>query len=284
MQGKLIIDMKKILFLTAYSDYAATVFRYAANLARFTGARLTLAHIFPEPLNLPVIGSKKADEESLSKKIEAELARLQTFAQSNAGAGFAPDDFDYLAVQGDPVLETLALEQSEEFDLLVIGRTTKPGFRDMIFGSVAQNLIERSNTHLLLVSPMQDYTAIQKIAYAFDIDQQAFQYMKWLTTLSEGLQAELRCVHIADNQKETARATQLFEQLFKPIAPENRAVPLDIWNGPTAGTSLKNYILETGIDLLAMKPHKRGFLGHIFYKSFTAQMIQELPIPILVLK
>jgi len=276
--------MKKILFLTAYSDYAATVFRYAANLARLTGARLTLAHIFPEPLNFPVIGNKKADEEDTRQKIATELERLQAFALANAGAGFTTEDFDYLAIQGDPVLETLAIEQTHQFDLLVIGRTTKPGFRDMIFGSVAQNLIERSATHLLLISPMQEYTAIQKVAYAFDIDQQALQYMKWLAELSTALKAELRSVHIADNQKEAAKATQLYEQLFKSVAPNNQPIPLDIWNGPTAGTSLKNYILETGIDLLAMKPHKRGFLGHIFYKSFTAQMIQELPIPILVLK
>lgn len=276
--------MNKILFLTAYSDYAATVFTYARNIAQLSGARLTLAHVFPDPLNLPVLGSKKEDAEAKEKRIAEELVRLKEFARVNSGQNFEESDYDYLALQGDPVLETLDMEQAHNFDLLIIGRTTKPGFKDMLFGSVAQNLIERSVTNLLLISPMQDYKPVQKLAYAFDIDQQAFEFMKWLMEFSDKMKAALRMVHIADNQKEAARATQLYDQLFKPMLPENQSVPLDIWNGPSAGASLKKYIEENGVELLALKPHRRGFLGHIFYKSFTAQMIQELPIPILVLK
>lgn len=276
--------MNKILFLTAYSDYAATVFKYANNLAKLTGARLTLAHIFPEALQLPVIGNKKEDAAALEQKTQEELDRLKWFAQINTGAGYEESDFDFLVMQGDPVLETLDLEQSHKFDLLIIGRTTKPGFKDILFGSVAQNLIERASTPLLLVSPLQDYETVEKIAYAFDIDQQAFDFMKWLMDFAVKTNAALRMVHLADNPKEAAKATQLCNQLFQPMVPQNMSVPLDIWNGPTAGASLKKYIEETGIDMLAMKPHKRGFLGHIFYKSFTTQMVQELPIPILILK
>ena len=139
-------QIKRILVPIDFSDCATKALRYAVPLARQHGASLELIHVISSPVygfgeygpiwtpsienELP--GSKKA----LQKLAETEIRKVPFNVEVRIGA---------------PYLEITQFAQSEQIDLIVIATHGYTGFKHVLLGSVAENVVRFAPCPVLVV-------------------------------------------------------------------------------------------------------------------------------------
>ncbi|HED65388.1 MAG TPA: universal stress protein [Planctomycetes bacterium] len=138
----------KILLTTDLSDEAERPYAAVAELARATGARVTLLHVVEDvavaPHGAPLAPPIHAFDTSAA--IEDAKAILAEHAKRFEGVQV---DFD--AVAGSPVVNTIA-DYAEEhgYDLLAVSTHGRGGFRRMVMGSVAETLLRHARLPVLV--------------------------------------------------------------------------------------------------------------------------------------
>ena len=62
-------------------------------------------------------------------------------------------NFQRMIVYGDPALEILKATESEGIDMVVMGTHGRKGLDHTFFGSVAENVVKRSDVPVLVINP-----------------------------------------------------------------------------------------------------------------------------------
>ena len=124
----------RILVPTHGGTHAPLSVRLSAAIARARGASLSLYHAVPP-------------EEEQDEVDEARRARGRALLQTG-GAGDVPSDI-VLEHARDPI--EAVLRRTEGYDLVVIGASTEPAWRNYLFGSKPEMIAERSPGSVLMV-------------------------------------------------------------------------------------------------------------------------------------
>ena len=142
------LRLKHIVAPTDFTPKSEKAIRYAVQLAKLVGARLTLLHVVPEPsaLDYSIEGfpGYEVDEwrQDANQKLEKELAKAK---------------LEYEAVD---TLMTLALDRRDEViriaretpaDLLVLSTHGYTGWKHLLLGSDAEKILERAPCPVLVV-------------------------------------------------------------------------------------------------------------------------------------
>ncbi|MCC7292759.1 MAG: universal stress protein [Phycisphaerales bacterium] len=140
---------KTILIPVENSAADDTILRHIRPLAKLTSARLLLIHVadgfaarYQNQLNLEDSEEIRLDREYLERR-RAEF-------QSD---GFA---VEVLLARGEPAQEILAAAQREGCDLIAMATHGHRFIKDVLLGSVAENVRHRTSIPVLLVRVMQD--------------------------------------------------------------------------------------------------------------------------------
>lgn len=141
--------MKKILFPTDYSPASTAALRYAVLLAKQSQALLSVVYV--EPPSVPPVGTIPLGE-SPGQHEEAALARL---LESLAGDGEPAARYEIRRLRGDPAAEIAQLARSEEFDLIVMATEGRTGWRRVLMGSVAEEIVRTAPCPVLTLKESQ---------------------------------------------------------------------------------------------------------------------------------
>jgi len=146
------MTIRKILVAHDFSEAADRALRFAADLARQTGAQLELAYVHPE------LSDGQGD---LSVLLPPDLpdgeARYVHFLQQELEgvarkvADQVPGPIPCHVVRGDPVLRLEALVEQVGADSVCLGVTGKGAVQQVLLGSVSQLMLRRSTVPVLLV-------------------------------------------------------------------------------------------------------------------------------------
>ena len=143
------INLKRILVPTDFSESARHAFTYGCSFAREYKAELLLLHVV-ENLTVgyasdlfPVPMAEVFDE--ISGYARAELAKLGAQAKEK-GVGARE-----LVVQGKPSAEIVRVAREETADMIVLGTHGKGMLDKALFGSTAERVIRRAPCPVLTV-------------------------------------------------------------------------------------------------------------------------------------
>ena len=135
---------KKILIPLDNSSSDATILDHIRPLARLTRARLVLVHVadgyaarLQTQLNL--------DD---SQEIKDDTFYLETKRNELRKEGFL---VEACLVQGDPAVGILATAEKEQCDLIAMSTHGHKFLKDVILGSVAENIRHRTDIPILMV-------------------------------------------------------------------------------------------------------------------------------------
>ena len=135
---------RTILHPTDFSPGSAAAFDYACDLAREAGSRLIVLHAFGPAVPVAAEGVI----------LSADLEELRTLAQRELDAIRPADPAVRVerVVREGPTTQTI-LEAIEEFkpDLLVMGTHGRTGFRRLVLGSVAEEVLRKAPCPVLTV-------------------------------------------------------------------------------------------------------------------------------------
>jgi nucleotide-binding universal stress UspA family protein len=139
---------RRILVPTDFSHRSQVALDYAVQLARLMQGQLTLLHVFPEPSALDYTMNGPADEE---------WDQAREGAKNNLADAVAHAKRSFLEVdskfRSGPDLRTEILRTAKEIsaDLLVLSTHGYTGWKRLLLGSDAENILEHAPCPVLVV-------------------------------------------------------------------------------------------------------------------------------------
>lgn len=144
------INLKRILVPTDFSEYSAIALRYAAAFADKFTAEIYLLHVFQD---LAVSGPEAV---AVGPPIVAPIEQFLDSARKSLDRLIQDARLEHLAIHaevrpGTPFDEILALAQEKDIDLIVMGTHGRGWLAHVLLGSVTEKVVRKSPCPVLTV-------------------------------------------------------------------------------------------------------------------------------------
>lgn len=143
------INLKRILVATDFSDHASVALNYGAALAEAFDAEVILCHVVETPdliSQIPPTGEgyfppnyQEQQKKAAQKECESALSKT----------GIAKGRV--LIVEGSPFYEVIRAAKSEDVDLVVVGTHGRGAIAHVLLGSVAEKIVRKAPCPVLTV-------------------------------------------------------------------------------------------------------------------------------------
>jgi nucleotide-binding universal stress UspA family protein len=144
------VQLKKIVFCTDFSENANEAFDLAFDLTQKYGAQLLLVHVvpplvFPSPVMEEFI-SEQANYQFIEQVIQRSMEQMEaTYVSRMGGYG----NFQIQILSGHPASEILNYVEQEKVDLVVMGTHGFTGLAHFFLGSTAEKVVRRARCSVL---------------------------------------------------------------------------------------------------------------------------------------
>ena len=265
--------------LVVLTDFFAVTNRalsYAAGLAVPLNAHLVLLHVRHDDLLAPDIYADRhprRDEGGTTQALRELAAGQPVPTEVDISDDFLPDAVREAVHRHNPLL-------------LVLGRPGSATDPSECVTSTALDLLRQAPFPLLIV-PTVGWDGYPPKRLLLAVDGQPFHLCPHQDVLRRLLltnQGTLNVVHVADDEQtrpapgavlRTVRASNLVDVLTESDLHEIVQ--------PKAMGGVLQEAERQGADMLVVVARRHSLLGSLFHRSITAQLIQESPIPVLVL-
>jgi nucleotide-binding universal stress UspA family protein len=141
-------NLKKILAPTDLSDTSLTGIRYALDLARISGAEVTIYHVIgPEELE------RNGYRELLKDPVGATESELRRFLEYHCG-DLLPFVETRTAVDlGMPEENIVSKAKASHTDLIILATHGRTGLTHVLLGSVAERVVRNAECPVLTIRP-----------------------------------------------------------------------------------------------------------------------------------
>jgi nucleotide-binding universal stress UspA family protein len=147
------MQANRVLFPTDFSHLSDTALRHATTLAREGGGTLLIVHVEEPPLAYGggemYYGVPDPDRSEVRRMLEA----------------IVPPDpsvpYEHHLVIGDPADEIVRLADEHAVDLIVMATHGRTGFKRLLMGSVAEEVVRRARCPVFTFKPRQHQPAAQ---------------------------------------------------------------------------------------------------------------------------
>ena len=211
------ISLKNILFPTDFSERSAAALPYAATVARHYDAKIHLAHVV---ISEETVGSVVASNRAMAQR---EMARLDRCDLLNGLR------YEALVEEGElwDVLSQIIKEH--EIDFMVLGTSGGAGFKKLIVGSVADEIMREASCPVMAVGPEVPWRTelqgdMRHILYAADFQPWSDLALTYAVSFAEENNAQLTMVHAVGSDKTPAghceldRSLRELQQMLPPDA------------------------------------------------------------------
>lgn len=297
------MKIRSILCPMDFSELSRRALQHAVMLARWYGAELTLAHVYPFmavmggdalylPSGLPLDASTR---ERLTSELESAAGRARA-----AGVKVVST-----LLEGDPAEEILRHARTAPADLIVMGTHGRRGLDRWVLGSVAGRVVHKARCAVLTVPPPPEDTRPVAAPMYKEI-LCPVELWGWepvldaASAIARASGSHLTVLHVVDDLRQyaaTARTAHIdwadFEDLVTRDAHE-RLRQAVVTQGAGARDDLvvtgKPYreILETAearrADLIVMGIHGRNALERMFVGSTALHVLRLARCPVLTVR
>lgn len=310
------LNIKKILVPTDFSENATAVFDYVKRISEKYGARIDLIYILPDA-PYQIFKSKDAKQKDNSE----EISRLKKRLEEESHKYFGENKKNKVFIgAGRPSNGIIQHAQKEKYDLIII---SSRGRGDSLFsrGSVTERLIRLAKTPVL--STNKGYaTKIDTIVVPTDGSQVSLEALPMALFLASKNNATIHLLSIYVFESLTVRALggdemkysdkELKELILKNLkkftnknnnrlsfsgepSVDNKVmkinnefgeevdVQIKIRKGFSAHTPIKEYV-QKNAQLVVMATHGRSAMANLFLGSTTEKLIRQLRKPVLTFK
>ena len=276
--------MKKILFPTDFSDAANRAFIYALNLTAHVGGQITTVHVYQNPeipstmLSNTLNDFMEQFEIDTFKNYQDNIPPLNKIAEEY---GFADLDIRHVLEKGPVVKTILEVAARDEVDMIIMGTTGASGFKELVIGSIAGEVLEKAPCPVLAVPTQAVFDGkIDNIAFTTTFSEEEKLGFEKVLGIAEPLKAKVHCVNV------DLAHTEFYLQRMKKMEenyPNRPNLAFKSLDGTNIKEELTRYMEENSIDILAMITHKRNFFQELFHFSKTKMMSYHTKTPILAL-
>jgi len=277
--------MKKILVPTDFSKNAINATDVAFDIAKKSGAVLTLLHVIEGASG----GASFNVEGQVSySNMTDKLFTLQMIKKAKAQLEKAVKDPKYSAVKvegelrmGNAFHGIRTIITEHKVDLVVMGTTGRTGVDRLIIGSNAEKVIRASHCPVLTLQDKPKTTNFKNIVYATAMskDEEVFsRIVKRTQTLYDSTIHLVRINTPGDFQRDYI-VKGYMEKFAKSLGLKN--VTLNIFNDLTVEEGVIRFGDQINADLIAMATHGRTGFANVIAGSVAEDVANQSKRPVL---
>ena len=297
------IEFKQIICPVDFSESSVQALAYAAALARWYDAQLTVLHVVPTFEAIQLRGTLVEPVRTVTP-----MPREQVLEQMRRSLNLADlsSRATPVAESGDPQATIIEQALSRKADLIVMGTHGRRGFKRLLLGSVTEAVLREAPCPVLTVPPHAPATvsqaltfkrilcpmdfspsALQALGFALDLARQAegrvmlFHVVEWLTEEEPRTSAYFNVSEYRRYMVEDAQ-----ERLRNLVAEESRAwVEIDdviVFGRPYR--EILRAAESKPADLIVMGAQGRGGIGLALFGSTTQQVVRGGMCPVLTVR
>lgn len=265
----------KILVPTDFSDHANRALLFAVNLSNQLEAQLHVVSTFEV---MRPTGSFKSLEGAISNSREEEMQALLASTIPMITTDILPVS---QVLSGKVVDSLLGYVKSHEIDLVIIGTQGINSASNILFGSTAKKIFQRSMAPVLAIPMDAKYSCFRR-NFALAIDQEevhAEKGLRLLASIATQLARKVDVVHLKTAKSE-------LEIDFDPFV----AYYLDavmgefvIKNQNNIERGLMSLVEERRYGLIAMIRRPHSWIERLFISSNTASYMMNTHVPLMMI-
>ncbi len=270
--------MKTIIVATDFSSSALNAATYAVKMAEKVGANILLFNVYEVLSNYREM-VLDVDVESLKKSARAEIQELKkTLLEQN------PVDLNIsteirMGVFKDELIEVCEIVHPYA---VVMGSQGKTLTEHFLMGSHAGKEIRHFEWQLITVPPSATFSAIKKIAIAYDFELAVQENLIVdIKLLARDFSASIDILNVTHKDEFDDKfifLSRKLEDAFKPLL-----VQFHFLAANKADEGILKFIDEYNIDLLVVMPKHHNVFEKLFQKSHTKNLVLHSHVPVMTL-
>jgi nucleotide-binding universal stress UspA family protein len=300
-----VIEFKQILCPTDLSEASVRSLTYAAAVARWYEARLTVLHVVPtfDPITVGP-GTLNGPLQTVMPMSRLEILDEMRGITERAGIGSIHANLS--AHQGDPARNIIDQALAIAADLVVMGTHGRSGFERLLIGSVAEKVLRKAPCPVLLVPPHVTATAHPDVSFKhilcpMDFSPSALQALGFALDLARQSDGVVTVLHALEwlGDEEPREYTHFNVPEYRQYVIDDarqRVQDLVADHARTWGAIEHRVVLgrayreilrlaaDSGTDLIVMGAQGRGGLGLTLFGSTTQQVVRAATCPVLTVR
>lgn len=291
-QSKPVVEFRRILVATDFSEGARGALEYALMVARRFKSKVYLAHVIPSQVFHFV--SPESSVDAIQKAKAFASGELRRWIDA---AAMSDVEHEELLIEGQvwPVLQELI--RSHDIDLLAMGTHGRTSQKKLLLGAVAEEVFRLAECPILSVGPevrleAGKKTKLQRLLYTTNFKPHAERAASMAFALERAHRAKLTVLHVAEEGGDPSLEGHeivrdfLVKRLKKviPAACKDVCEPEFLVRFGEATEEILRTAAEQDTDLLVLGLRAgRGLAGQL--PSATAyELVRQAPCPVLTLR
>jgi len=287
--------MKRILVPVDFSSHTGISCKYACHIAQASGAEIILFHSFFDQLYFSDGGFTTGFESGIMLTDEIILdfykqkeSKLNKIAEELKSSLIQTDKSGVKVScrmeSGDPEVQIINVIDQRRPDLIVMG-SGGMGKKRMLSGSVARRIIDNTDIPVIAVPHLEKAHPIINVIYMTTFDPADAELIPEIDLILSTSRVNIFCLHIL-RENTNAQAKEKIKNLAESqsLKKLEGRISYHILNDDQEEETLRNFINENKIDLIAFIPHKRNIFKNIFYQGLTRDDLFLTHIPIMAIK
>lgn len=268
-----------IIFPTDFSSNARNAFFFAAEIARKSGAKLTIFHASSSSMDITpnYRQSRILEIDEISNKFDDRISEIREQEK------FRNLNISTIIQSGIAVTSLLEYVEEVEPDLIVMGTKGATGNAKMLIGSVATNVIKNSQIPVITIPTGSVFDSFRSIVLTTDFKENDIEALKRLITFAKLFKARINILHIAEKGNlENDIKFRGFRELVKETFSYSNIDFLMI-HEPQIFLATINYSLEISASLLAIIRYKKTFWENVSERNYSREMTFYSRIPVMII-
>ena len=278
--------MKKLLVCTDGSNYAKICCKYAAWLAKRTGASVDALYLtdlrqFEIPLVADLGGSLGVQPyQNVLSQIQELEKQKASIIEENTRKVFEeeglPGPIEFHHQTG--LLVDCLEDFGENFDLILLGKRGESAeYAIEHLGSTMERVIRAGKKPCLVTS--RSFREIKKVILAYDGGVTCRKAVEFLANFSPAQELELHIVTVVEDKKQDLAEKHL-QEASDILGASNLQAVCRVLNGEVE-EEISDYVEKEQIDLLLMGAYGHSRIRYLLIGSTTTAMIRSCRIPVL---
>jgi len=277
--------MKKILVPTDFSKPAGIATDVAADIARKSGAELTLLHVIEEAVgnSLNVEGQVTADagwEEKLFNLKLIEKAKKQ-MAKASEDPKFEGVKLKTVLRVGTPYHGMNKIITEKKVDLVVMGTAGRSDMEQMIIGSNTEKVVRTAGCPVLTVHNKPATKDFKDIVYATSMDKDEEVFSRIIRSTQKIYDSTIHLVRIntPSNFQRDVLVKKYMQEFAKRLQLKNYTI--NVFNDVSEEEGIIYFADSINADLVAMSTHGRTGFAHVLAGSIAEDVVSHSRRPVL---
>ena len=299
------VEFRNVLCPIDLSEASTRPLAYAAAVARWYDARLTVLHVAPTFDPMQIRSGALGDPVRIVNPMPREgvLGELQRAVDT---AGATVPDMALAAEAGDAVGTIVDYAVRIASDLLVMGTHGRGGFDRLLLGSVTEKVLRKAPCPILTVpphapSPAPHEVAFRQILCPMDFSPPALQAFGFAVELARRAQGSLTVLHVVEwlaEEEPRAHAHFNVPEYRRHLAEDAGERLRALLDGGTRPPGKTQSVVATGrahheilaaaaareSDLIVMGAQGRSGVGLALFGSTTQHVVRAAACPVLTVR